>query len=85
MKKTEDITISDESAYAVFTARKARVEINSTMNKGIQINSYKSEQVSIGINDSYLASVTYRRRSFPIYLIVSILFFDNRFNFSCSG
>ena len=75
MKKTEDITISDESAYAVFTARKARVEINSTMNKGIQINSsYKSEQVSIGINDSYLASVTYRRRSFPIYLIVSILF-----------
>ena len=39
MKKTEDITISDESAYAVFTARKARVEINSTINKGIQINS----------------------------------------------
>lgn len=75
MKKTEDITISDESAYAVFTARKARVEINSTMNRGIQINSsYKSEQVSIGINDSYLASVTYRRRSFPIYLIVSVLF-----------
>ena len=75
MKKTEDITISDESAYAVFTARKARVEINSTMNRGIQINSsYKSESVSIGINDSYLASVTYRRRSFPIYLIVSVLF-----------
>ena len=75
MKKTEDITISDESAYAVFTTRKARVEINSTMNRGIQINSsYKSEQVSIGINDSYLASVTYRRRSFPMYLILSVLF-----------
>ena len=75
MKKTEDVTISDESAYAVFTARKARIEINSTMNRGIQINSsYKSEQVSIGINDSYLASVTYRRRSFPIYLIISVLF-----------
>ena len=75
MNRTEDITISDESAYAVFTARKAKVEINSTMNRGIQINSsYKSEHVSIGINDSYLASVTYRRRSFPIYLIVSVLF-----------
>ena len=75
MKKTEDITISDESAYAVFTARKARVEINSTMNRGIQINSsYNSEKVSIGINDSYLASVTYKRRSYPIYIIASVFF-----------
>ena len=75
MKKTEDITISDESAYAVFTARKARIEINSTMNRGIQVNSsYKSEQVSIGINDSYLASVTYKRRSYPIYIIASVFF-----------
>jgi len=75
MKKTEDLTISDESAYAVFTARKARIEINSTMNRGIQVNSsYKSEQVSIGINDSYLASVTYKRRSYPIYIIASVFF-----------
>ena len=75
MKKTEDITISDESAYAVFTARKARIEVNSTMNRGIQVNSsYKSEQVSIGINDNYLASVTYKRRSHPIYIIASVFF-----------
>ena len=75
MKKTEDITISDESAYAVFTARKARIEINSTINRGIQVNSsYKSEQVSIGINDSYLASVTYKRRSYPIYIIAGVFF-----------
>ena len=74
MKKTENITISEESAYAVLSARRARIEINSTMNKGIQINSsHKSEQVSIGINDYYLASVTYRKRTYPIYLILSFI------------
>lgn len=74
MKRTENITISEESAYAVLSARRARIEINSTMNKGIQINSYhKSEQVSIGINDYYLASVTYRKRTYPIYLIMSFI------------
>jgi hypothetical protein len=74
MKRTENITISEESAYAVLSARRARIEINSTMNKGIQINSsHKSEQVSIGINDYYLASVTYRKRTYPIYLIMSFI------------
>ena len=74
MKRTENITVSEESAYAVLSARRARIEINSTMNKGIQINSYhKSEQVSIGINDYYLASVTYRKRTYPIYLIMSFI------------
>lgn len=74
MKRTENITISNESAYAVLSARRARIEINSTMNKGIVINSsHKSEQVSIGINDYYLASVTYRKRTYPIYLIMSFI------------
>ena len=76
MKKAEIITISGDSAYAKFTARKAYIEINSTLNRGVQINSrYKSEQVSIGINDYYLASITFRRRTFPIYIIVSVFFF----------
>jgi len=74
MKRTENITISEDSAYAVLSARRARIEINSTINKGIQINSsYKSEQVSIGINDYYLASVTYRKRTYPIYIILSFI------------
>lgn len=76
MKKAETITISGDSAYAKFTAKKAHIEINSTLNRGIQINSrYKSEQVSIGINDYYLASITFRRRTFPIFIIVSVFFF----------
>lgn len=76
MKKAEIVTISGDSAYAKFTAKKAHIEINSTLNRGIQINSrYKSEQVSIGINDYYLASITFRRRTFPIFIIVSVFFF----------
>lgn len=75
MKKTAAISISSQDAHAKFTAKKAHVEIVSTLNKGIQINSrYKSEQTSIGINDNYLASVTYRKRTFPIYMILGILF-----------
>ena len=75
MKKTAHISISNQDAHAKFTAKKAHVEIISKLNKGIQINSrYKSEQTSIGINDNYLASVTYRKRTFPIYMILGILF-----------
>ena len=75
MKKTAVISISSQDAHAKFTAKKAHVEIISKLNKGIQINSrYKSEQTSIGINDNYLASVTYRKRTFPIYLIIGTLF-----------
>ena len=74
MKKTAVISISSQDAHAKFTAKKAHVEIISKLNKGIQINSrYKSEQTSIGINDNYLASVTYRKRTFPIYLIIGTL------------
>ena len=75
MKKTAVISISSQDAHAKFTAKKAHIEIISKLNKGIQINSrYKSEQTSIGINDNYLASVTYRKRTFPIYMILGILF-----------
>jgi len=75
MKKTESISITSEQAYAKFTARKAHIEINSIRNKGIKINSrYKSEQSSIGVNDNYLASVTYRKRTFPIYIIAFVVF-----------
>ena len=74
MKKTASISVSSQDAHAKFTAKKAHVEIISKLNKGIQINSrYKSEQTSIGINDNYLASVTYRKRTFPIYLIIGTL------------
>ena len=73
MKKAEKITVSATTAYAKFTGKKAHIEIKSTLNRGIQINSrLKSEQVSIGINDYYLASTTFRRRSFPIYIILSV-------------
>ena len=70
MKKTESITITDKQVHAKFTARKAHIEIKSVLNKGISINSrYKSEQTSIGINDNYLASVTYMKKTFPAYMI----------------
>ena len=70
MKKTANLSISSKTAHAIFKARKAHIEITSELNKGVQINSrYKSEQTSIGINDNYLASVTYRKRTFPIYII----------------
>ena len=73
MKKTTTLSISSNSAHAIFRAKKAHVEIASELNKGIQINSrYKSEQTSIGINDNYLASVTYRKRTFPIYMASGI-------------
>lgn len=75
MKKTTTLSISSNSAHAIFRAKKAHIEIASELNKGIQINSrYKSEQTSIGINDNYLASVTYRKRTFPIYMILGTLF-----------
>jgi hypothetical protein len=74
MKKTANLSISSKTAHAIFKARKAHIEITSELNKGVQINSrYKSEQTSIGINDNYLASVTYRKRTFPIYIIFGSL------------
>ena len=75
MTKVKKIFTSHDSAYVKFESRRAHIEVKSTMNRGIQINArYKSEQISIGINDFYLASVTYRRRTFPIYIILSIFF-----------
>ena len=76
MKKTQSLSISSTVAEVEFTARKAKISIKSELNKGIQINSrFKSEQTSIGINDNYLASVTYRRRSFPIWIILGTFSF----------
>lgn len=76
MKKTQSLSISSTVAEVVFTARKAKISIKSELNKGIQINSrFKSEQTSIGINDNYLASVTYRRRSFPIWIVLGVFSF----------
>ena len=76
MKKTQSLSISNTVAQVEFTARKANITIISELNKGIQINSrFKSEQTSIGINDNYLASVTYRRRSFPIWIVLGVFSF----------
>ena len=76
MKKTQSLSISSTVAEVEFTARKAKISIKSELNKGIQINSrFKSEQTSIGINDNYLASVTYRRRSFPIWIVLGVFSF----------
>ena len=76
MKKTQSLSISSTVAEIEFTARKANISIKSELNKGIQINSrFKSEQTSIGINDNYLASVTYRRRSFPIWIALGVFSF----------
>ena len=76
MKKTQSLSISSTVAEVEFTARKAKISIKSELNKGIQISSrFKSEQTSIGINDNYLASVTYRRRSFPIWIILGVFSF----------
>ena len=75
MKKTESISITDKQVHAKFTARKAHIEIKSVLNKGISINSrFKSEQTSIGINDNYLASVTYMKKTFPAYMIGFVAF-----------
>lgn len=76
MKKTQSLSISSTVAEVQFTARKAKISIKSELNKGILINSrFKSEQTSIGINDNYLASVTYRRRSFPIWIVLGVFSF----------
>lgn len=73
MKNTQSLSISSTVAEVEFSARKAKIAIRSELNKGIQINSrFKSEQTSIGINDNYLASVTYRRRSFPIWIVLGV-------------
>lgn len=75
MTNSDSMTISEETAYAKFSAPSGHVEVISTINRGIQIRSkYKSEEMTIGINDNYLASVTYRSKTFPIYIALGILF-----------
>ncbi len=75
MKNSESMTISEETAYAKFSVSAGHIEVISTINRGIQIRSkYNSEEMTIGINDHYLASVTYRAKTFPIFIAVSILF-----------
>ena len=75
MTTSDNMTISEETAYAKFSAPSGYVEVISTINRGIQIRSkYKSEEMTIGINDHYLASVTYRSKTFPIFIALGILF-----------
>tara|TARA_X000000368_G_C22819856_1_gene618524 strand:+ start:97 stop:657 length:561 start_codon:yes stop_codon:yes gene_type:complete len=75
MNRSESMTISEETAYAKFSGPSGHIEVISTINRGIQIRSkYKSEEMTIGINDHYLASVTYRSKTFPIYIALAILF-----------
>ena len=75
MDKSESMTISEETAYAKFSVSAGYIEVISTINRGIQIRSkYNSEEMTIGINDNYLASVTYQSKRFPIFLALGILF-----------
>ena len=69
MDKSESMTISEETAYAKFSVSAGYIEVISTINRGIQIRSkYNSEEMTIGINDNYLASVTYQSKRFPIFI-----------------
>jgi len=76
MKGTAAMYISSDAAHAEFSRGfSTYIKIDSKLNRGIQINSkHKSEQTSIGINDNYLASVTYTKKVFPVYMILSIVF-----------
>lgn len=74
MKKTTQLVVNEKECYAEFTAKRASIRIKSRAKSGIMIQSkYKSESILVGINDNYLASVMYRRRSFPIWIVLSFL------------
>jgi hypothetical protein len=73
MKKIVQLTVNERECIGEFKAKKANILIKSTARTGITIKSrFKSESMLIGINDNYLASVLYRRRSFPIWIVLSV-------------
>jgi hypothetical protein len=74
MTKVNDMYVNELECYAEFRAKKAQISIKSEARKGVVIRSrLKSESMLVGINDNYLASVLYRSRSFPIWLILCVL------------
>ena len=73
MKKVTQLVVNDRECIGEFTAKRAKITVKSTAKSGITIQSkYKSESMLVGINDNYLASVLYRRRTFPIWIVLSV-------------
>lgn len=76
MKKVTNMTVNNKECIGEFSAKRATISIRSTAKSGITIQSkYKSESMLIGINDNYLASVLYRRRTYPIWIVLSVFSF----------
>ena len=70
----ENLEISSNKAYVKFRNNQSSVEVSSEIGNGILIESkQKSERGYIAINDHFLASLTFYSKSFPIYLVISML------------
>ncbi|MBK30264.1 MAG: hypothetical protein CMB49_06110, partial [Euryarchaeota archaeon] len=86
MKKMVHLENRDGYVKATFNARRSHIDIESVLGRGIIIQARKgSETTSIGINDNYLASVTYVRRSFPIWIISFLFFFISGIMIAAGG
>lgn len=73
MKKVTQLVVNEKECIGEFKAKGAEITVKSTAKSGITIQSkYKSESMLVGINDNYLASVLYRRRTFPIWIVLSV-------------
>lgn len=75
MTRTSKIEYSENGCIGDFRVKGGGIIIESRPKGGVTIKSeYKSESVFVGINQSYLVSVQYRHRTFPIWLALSIIF-----------
>ena len=75
MTRTSRIEYSENGCIGDFRVKGGGIIIESRPKAGVTIKSeYKSESVFVGINQSYLVSVQYRHRTFPIWLALSIIF-----------
>jgi len=75
MTRTKKIEYSENGCIGDFRVKGGGIIIESRPKAGVTIKSeYKSESVFVGINQSYLVSVQYRHRTFPIWLALSIIF-----------
>lgn len=74
MTRVREMYVNEEECYAEFVGKSGQISIKSTARKGIVIRSkLDSQSMVVGINDNFLASVIYRRRTYPIYIILSVI------------
>jgi hypothetical protein len=75
MTRASRIEYSENGCIGDFRVKGGGIIIESRPKAGVTIKSeYKSESVFVGINQSYLVSVQYRHRTFPIWLALSVIF-----------